>query len=73
MLLEEVQGLTLLALVAIVDPPRKEAKDAIARCKEAGIRARMITGDHATTAVLYRVPAGNRRSRTDRHRVRCAL
>ena len=35
-LLDEVQGLTLLALVAIVDPPRKEARDAIARCKEAG-------------------------------------
>ena len=49
-LLDEVQGLTLLALVGIVDPPRKEAKDAIARCKEAGIRARMITGDHVTTA-----------------------
>jgi P-type Ca2+ transporter type 2C len=49
-LLEEVQGLTLLALVAIVDPPRKEARDAIAECKEAGIRARMITGDHVTTA-----------------------
>jgi Ca2+-transporting ATPase len=49
-LLGEVQGLTLLALVGIVDPPRKEAKDAIARCKEAGIRVRMITGDHVTTA-----------------------
>jgi Ca2+-transporting ATPase len=49
-LLDEVQGLTLLALVGIVDPPRREAKDAIARCKEAGIRVRMITGDHATTA-----------------------
>jgi P-type Ca2+ transporter type 2C len=49
-LLDEVQGLTMLALVAIVDPPRKEAGDAIARCKEAGIRARMITGDHVTTA-----------------------
>jgi P-type Ca2+ transporter type 2C len=49
-LLDLVQELTLLALVAIVDPPRNEAKDAIARCKEAGIRARMITGDHATTA-----------------------
>jgi Ca2+-transporting ATPase len=49
-LLDEVRELTLLALVGIVDPPRKEAKDAIARCSEAGIRARMITGDHATTA-----------------------
>ena len=49
-LLDDVQGLTALALVAIVDPPRKEAGDAIARCKEAGIRARMITGDHVTTA-----------------------
>jgi P-type Ca2+ transporter type 2C len=57
-LLEEVQGLTLLALVAIVDPPRKEAADAIARCKEAGIRARMITGDHATTAAAIAAQLG---------------
>jgi Ca2+-transporting ATPase len=49
-LVDEVQDLTLLALVAIVDPPRKEARDAIAECREAGIRARMITGDHVTTA-----------------------
>jgi Ca2+-transporting ATPase len=49
-LLDEVTGLTLLALVGIVDPPRKEARDAIARCKDAGITVRMITGDHATTA-----------------------
>ena len=49
-LVDEVDDLTLLALVAIVDPPRKEAKDAIAECKRAGIRARMITGDHVTTA-----------------------
>ena len=49
-LLDEIQGLTLLALIAIVDPPRKEARDAIALCKEAGIHVRMITGDHATTA-----------------------
>ena len=49
-LLDSVQELTLLALIGIVDPPRKEAAEAIARCKEAGIRARMITGDHVTTA-----------------------
>ncbi|HEU0194667.1 MAG TPA: HAD-IC family P-type ATPase [Gaiellales bacterium] len=50
LLLDQVNDLTLLALVGIVDPARKEAGDAIARCKEAGIRVRMITGDHATTA-----------------------
>ena len=49
-LLSLVQDLTLLAMVGIVDPPRPEARDAIARCKSAGIRVRMITGDHATTA-----------------------
>jgi Ca2+-transporting ATPase len=57
-LLDEVQGLTLLALVGIVDPPRKEARDAIARCKEAGIRVRMITGDHATTAAAIAAQLG---------------
>jgi len=45
-----VNNLTLLAMVGIVDPPRPEAKDAIAKCKSAGIRVRMITGDHAVTA-----------------------
>jgi len=57
-LLDEVQGLTLLALVAIVDPPRKEARDAIALCKKAGIRVRMITGDHATTAAAIAAQLG---------------
>ena len=49
-LLGLVRDLTLLAMVGIVDPPRPEARDAIARSKSAGIRVRMITGDHATTA-----------------------
>jgi Ca2+-transporting ATPase len=49
-LLALIDDLELLALIGIVDPPRKEAKDAIALCHDAGIRVRMITGDHATTA-----------------------
>ena len=49
-LIEHVQELTLLAMVGIVDPPRPEAKVAIAECRDAGIRVRMITGDHAATA-----------------------
>jgi Ca2+-transporting ATPase len=49
-LLGLVDDLTLLAMVGIVDPPRPEAKTAIAKCHDAGIRVRMITGDHATTA-----------------------
>jgi P-type Ca2+ transporter type 2C len=44
------RDLTLLAMVGIVDPPRSEARAAIAECRDAGIRVRMITGDHATTA-----------------------
>ncbi len=49
-LLDLVKDLTLLAMVGIVDPPRAEAKDAIAKCHSAGIQVRMITGDHAVTA-----------------------
>ena len=45
-----VADLELMALVGIVDPPRTEARDAIAKAKSAGIRVRMITGDHAVTA-----------------------
>jgi P-type Ca2+ transporter type 2C len=49
-LLELMDGLTLLALVGIVDPPRPAAKTAIATAHDAGIQVRMITGDHAITA-----------------------
>ena len=47
---ELLDRVVLLALVGIVDPPRPEARTAIAECRSAGIRVRMITGDHATTA-----------------------
>ena len=43
-------GLILVALLGIVDPPRPEAIEAITRCHSAGIVVKMITGDHATTA-----------------------
>src|SRR4051812_26801290 len=49
-LLGLMDGLTLLALVGIVDPPRAAAKAAIATAHDAGIQVRMITGDHAITA-----------------------
>ena len=45
-----MKGLTMTALVGEVDPPRAEAKDAIRKAKQAGVRVRMITGDHAVTA-----------------------
>jgi magnesium-transporting ATPase (P-type) len=47
---KDLTNLTLVGLVGIVDPPRPEAIVAIATCHEAGIRVKMITGDHAGTA-----------------------
>ncbi|HKY03172.1 MAG TPA: cation-transporting P-type ATPase [Burkholderiales bacterium] len=43
-------GYVLLGLYGIIDPPREEAIASVARCRAAGIRIKMITGDHALTA-----------------------
>jgi P-type Ca2+ transporter type 2C len=59
-LLPLVDGLTLLALVGIVDPPRPTAKAAIATAYAAGMQVRMITGDHAVTAAAIAKDLGIR-------------
>ena len=69
-LLDLVTDLTLLAMVGIVDPPRTEAKDAIAKCHSAGIQVRMITGDHAVTAAAIGHELGIDRARPDRGAIR---
>ena len=44
------EGLTFLGLEGMIDPPRPEAIAAVERCRRAGIRVKMITGDHLVTA-----------------------
>ncbi len=50
---EEIeQGLVFLGLVGMIDPPRDEARQAVAKARQAGIRTVMITGDHPKTAAV---------------------
>ncbi len=58
-------NLTFAGLVGMIDPPREEVKQAVVRCREAGIRPVMITGDHPATATAIAKELGIA-SETDR-------
>ncbi|THB68743.1 MAG: cation-transporting P-type ATPase [Desulfovibrio sp.] len=47
---DAAQGLVFLGLQGMIDPPRPDAREAIAACRRAGVAVKMITGDHAVTA-----------------------
>ena len=48
--LDDEYGLDFMGLIAMMDPPRVESAQAVAECKQAGIKPVMITGDHVVTA-----------------------
>ena len=64
------QELVFLGLIGMIDPPREEAKQAVARAQSAGIRPMMITGDHPKTAAVIAAELGIADRRARRHRRR---
>lgn len=54
----EKTGLVLIAIVGVKDVPRPEVPDAIVKCKKAGIKVRMVTGDNIITAKAIATEVG---------------
>jgi cation-transporting P-type ATPase F len=67
---DDVRELTLLGLVGMIDPPRAEARHAVATCLRAGVRVKMITGDHAVTASAIAAELGLEGARDEHGRLR---
>lgn len=62
---DDVSHLTFLGLIGMIDPPRPEAKRAVAACLSAGIKVKMITGDHAVTAAAIATELGLEGARSE--------
>lgn len=62
----EIEELVFAGLAGMADPPRPEAKEAVEKCKQAGIRVIMVTGDHVNTAVAIANQVGILDGNTDR-------
>ncbi|GAB4567715.1 MAG: cation-transporting P-type ATPase [Haliangiales bacterium] len=67
---EDVNELTFVGLVGMIDPPRESARTSVAACHRAGIRVKMITGDHAVTASAVAEQLGLEGARDDSGRLR---
>lgn len=50
-----LNGMTFIGMLAIMDPPRADVPDAIVKCRKAGIKVFMVTGDHQITAAAIAV------------------